>query len=507
MLDNNDKTTETLDIPELSRPRRQYKEDHHATQKPSGRKRIKAQQISLRTNWQSPFLWSQIELATKKAGKPWQQARIVKLAKQANPKDFSKLTEQVVGRWMDQEAKKSGISKWKDSVLARVAKGNSPGGQNTRSGILVSTNHSIQESYLTKSSIMSQEPYPDLRKKIELRLQSLREAGVALSLLTIRGIMVAYIDHDAPELFERVLSDGSKFKCADSFVRKYLRDTMGWSERCATRAAQKLPADYEAILHAAFLREAYVIRDHAIPTELRVNTDQTQTIYQQGTKSTWTKKGEKQVSTLGQEEKRAFTLVPSISASGVLLPMQAIYFGKTTQSVPNAKAAKYDEAVELGFVMLPSKSDTYWSTHETMHALVDTILAPYLDAQKVKLSLPQSQCSIWKIDCWSVHKSVDFMSWMEERHANIIVLFIPGGCTGVFQPLDVAIQRPLKQSVKRSAHRDIVDEATAQLVKGVPADELKLNTTLGVLRNRSVGWIVNAIHDINKKELILKVRS
>jgi hypothetical protein len=103
--------------------------------------------------------------------------------------------------------------------------------------------------------------------------------------MTIRGIMVAYIEHDVPELFAKTFPDGSQFRCSESFVRKYLR-TLGWGERSSTRAAQKLPDNFEQILSDAFLRQACTIRDHAIPAPLRVNTDQTQTLYQMGGKRT-----------------------------------------------------------------------------------------------------------------------------------------------------------------------------------------------------------------------------
>jgi hypothetical protein len=141
----------------------------------------------------------------------------------------------------------------------------------------------------------------------------------------------------------------------------------------ATKAAQKLPTNHEEILMNAFLREAYVVRDHAVPADLCVNTDQTQMVYQQGTQQTWNESGAKQVSTVGQEEKRAFTLVPSISASSVVLPMQAIFMGKTQQSCPSPNAPSYSEAQKLGFCMLPSKTSTYWSTQETMRDLVDSV--------------------------------------------------------------------------------------------------------------------------------------
>ncbi|KAJ7234577.1 hypothetical protein C8J57DRAFT_992504, partial [Mycena rebaudengoi] len=151
-------------------------------------------------------------------------------------------------------------------------------------------------------------------------------------------------------------------------------------------------------------------------------------VYQQGAGSTWNERGAKQVSTVGQEEKRAFTLVPSISASGTLLPMQSVFTGKTTASCPSPSSPGYAEAMTLKYSMLPSKTKTYWSNHETIHELVDDIIAPYFEETKKALGLP-SQVSIWKIDCWSVHKSKEFLAWMKTHHKNIIVLFVPGGCT------------------------------------------------------------------------------
>jgi DDE superfamily endonuclease len=357
----------------------------------------------------------------------------------------------------------------------------------------------------SRSLISHKEPYLEIRKKFNTRLITLREVGVPLTLVSIRGTMVAYIQHDAPHLFTQTMSDGTNFKCSEAFVRKYLRNTMNWSERRSTRAAQKLPENLMSILLNAFLREAYVIRDYAIPAALRVNTDQTQTVYQQGTKTTWNPKGAKQVGVVGEDEKRAFTLVPSISASGRLLAMQAIYLGKSEASCPRKGAPHYDEAMNLGFKIKFSNTNNYWSTLQTMKDLVNEIIEPYFEETKKVLGLPLNQCTIWKIDCWSVHKSKEFMTWMEETHPTIILIFVPGRCTGVWQPLDVGIQRVLKQSIKRSAHKDVVDETTAHLESGTLSPAVKLDTRLGTLRNRSLGWIVNAIRDIDNEDLILKV--
>ncbi|KAF7366573.1 DDE superfamily endonuclease [Mycena sanguinolenta] len=483
LLDHNNTTGPDPRLAELTRPRRDFKEDARKNNKPGGRKRKNQKRNAKYVNWQTPMLWSQIEAAARRTLPPWSPRAILSELRKTNSKDFQRLKEQVIGRWIEQEA---GISRWKESVRqkAELGKGNSPGGNITRCGVL--------------------HPYPETRKKINDHLTSLRTAGVALTLLTIRGIMVSHIEHDAPEVFERTMGDGSNFHCSESFVRRYLRNTLGWSERRATKAAQKLPQNHEKLLEEAFFRQAHVIRDYAVPAALIVNTDQTQLVYQQGTGSTWTQRGQKQVAIVGQEEKRAFTLVPSISASGKLLGMQAVFQGQTSLSCPSPKAPQYSKAIDLGYTMLPSKTSTYWCTHNTMHLLVNTIIAPYFDAMKAELGLPPSQVSIWLIDLWSVHRSQEFRDWMRKNHPMIIILYVPGGCTGVWQPLDVGIQRLMKLSIKRAAHRDIVDEVLSQIKAGKSPHEIKLDMTVGTLRDRSVGWVVQAIHDINDPAMITR---
>ena len=57
---------------------------------------------------------------------------------------------------------------------------------------------------------------------------------------------------------------------------------------------------------------------------------------------------------------------------------------------------------------------------------------------------------------------------------------------GVWQLLDVGIQQVIKQSIKRSAHKDIVDETMAYLDSRTPASTFKLDTTLGTLCDHTI---------------------
>lgn len=130
-------TAKGSDLAELSRPRRQFREDERSQKKPQGRKRQSSQQKAQRVNWHVPFLWSQIEMAVLHAGRPWSPRAILREAQKLDGKAFARLTEQVIGKWIDPMAKARGVSQWTDSVLAQAATGNSPGGTNTRKGMLV----------------------------------------------------------------------------------------------------------------------------------------------------------------------------------------------------------------------------------------------------------------------------------------------------------------------------------------------------------------------------------
>ena len=345
--------------------------------------------------------------------------------------------------------------------------------------------------------------YPDVVDAISTQLECLRDAAAPITLVTVRGIVVATILNMAPEIFDKKAADGSTFRCSDSFLRQWLHGTLLWSERRATRAAHKLPDNWEDVCERSFFRIAYGIKEEDIPPELYVNSDQTQIVYAQGCKLTWAKTGSRQVTVIGEDEKRAFTVLVSVSNSGELLPFQAIYQGYSTKTCPAPSAKDYKIAKAAGFRFEFSKSETYWSTQETMRTFVNEMLVPYFSRQKMKLGLPESQKSLWQIDVWSVHRSEEFRNWMKTQHRNIILDFVPGGCTPVWQACDTGIQRIFKHSIKRSYHEDVVANMLRQIEANV--DTIEINKKLGVVRDQSVSWMWNAYQTLNKPEIVKKV--
>jgi hypothetical protein len=279
---------------------------------------------------------------------------------------------------------------------------------------------------------------------------------------------------------------------------------MNWTLRRATRASKKILANAEYQLRASLLHHAHSVRHYSILGSLRVNSDQTQVIYQQGSNSTYERKGSQQVSTVGLDEKRAFTLNVAISASGVLLPFQAIFKGKTKASLPSVSSLSRDEATRLGFFFEFSGTDNYWANLGTMKSFVINILVPYFTAEKERLLLDPLQECIWQLDVWSVHASLEFQTWMFNNYHWIILDYIPGGCTGLWQPCDVGIQRMLKLSVEHSQQTTIVREVYSQLQGGAGPCDILLDTRLGTLRDHVPATLVDVYHSINNPQRIQK---
>ncbi|KAF9545737.1 hypothetical protein CPC08DRAFT_613596, partial [Agrocybe pediades] len=204
---------------------------------------------------------------------------------------------------------------------------------------------------------------------------------------------------------------------------------LSWTERKSTRVAQKIPVNWEDLCEKSTFRKIYSIKEYDIPSQLYVNSDQTQAVYVPGNKLTYAKIRDKQVSLVGAEEKRAFTIMVSVANNGALLPFQAIYEGKTRASLPSAKSPHYKDVVDAGIILEFSGTATYWSNMKTMKNFVNKILDPYFNRVRQELGLPVTQKALWQIDVWLVHRSVEFCDWMKQNYPNIILDYVPGGCT------------------------------------------------------------------------------
>ena len=114
---------------------------------------------------------------------------------------------------------------------------------------------------------------------------------------------------------------------------------------------------------------------------------------------------------------------------------------------------------------------------------VDYILVPYFQTKKAVLGLQPDHLCILQLDVWPVHTSEEFHVWMWENHREIILIYVPGGCTGVWQPCDVGLQQPLKQAVVSQQNEARIQEVTSKLESGKEFATLQLDESIKHLQD------------------------
>jgi len=144
-----------------------------------------------------------------------------------------------------------------------------------------------------------------------------------------------------------------------------------------------------------------------------------------------------------------------LTAISMFSPCTQWVFGPLSPVTANNEAKRLKFRFEHG-------GKKHWSNMTTMKDYVTHVLAVYFNTQCTCLGRPNQVC-LWVIDCWSIHRSQEFRSWMQDKYSWILIQYIPGGCTGIFQPCDVGIQRILKHAMRKTALSHIVKETVTHL--------------------------------------------
>ncbi|KAF9511133.1 hypothetical protein BS47DRAFT_1299355, partial [Hydnum rufescens UP504] len=114
------------------------------------------------------------------------------------------------------------------------------------------------------------------------------------------------------------------------------------------------------------------------------------------------------------------------------------------------------------------------------------------------------QKSILLIDIWSVHQSKEFTGWMKGHHLDIKISYIPGGCTGKFQPADIGLQQPIKHHIRCQCLEDLVAYIEDELDNGVGPGNIHMPTDINRLRNATAVWITKTFKWLQDKPNLIK---
>lgn len=85
---------------------------------------------------------------------------------------------------------------------------------------------------------------------------------------------------------------------------------------------------------------------------------------------------------------------------------------------------------------------------------------------------------------------------MLESH-GIVPIIVPANCTDKLQPIDVSINKPIKNKL-RCRFRDWYASEVEKQLKTVKVDQVKVEMTTAVMKVKSAQWMVSAVQEIQK---------
>ena len=155
---------------------------------------------------------------------------------------------------------------------------------------------------------------------------------------------------------------------------------MGFKRQAATTGKVAVPPSLLEEIELTYLHSMFhKIEKYKIPSSMILNLDQTPLKYAPMSKYTMAKAGAKGIPLAGSDDKRVITGTFAIDLTGTFLPMQLIYGGKTSKSLPRVK---FPESFCL------SVNEKHYSNERESLRYFDEVIIPYLESERVRLNLP-----------------------------------------------------------------------------------------------------------------------
>ena len=181
---------------------------------------------------------------------------------------------------------------------------------------------------------------------------------------------------------------------------------------------------------------------------------------------------EKVIPIAGSDDKRQITAVLAVTMSGEYLPPQLIYQGKTPRCHPKLA---FPDGWDVWY------SENHWSNEEMMIRYIKNIIVPFISQKREFLKLEKTHPALAIFDCFKGQTTPGVLALLESH--NIISVAVPANCTDKLQPLDVSLNKPVKDEMKRKFQVWYAEEVRKQLQDNVPIDGVKVEMPASIIKN------------------------
>ena len=248
-----------------------------------------------------------------------------------------------------------------------------------------------------------------------------------------------------------------------AIVRRFLRSN-GISLRASTHKSQEDPKE-KAELATAFLQTTRrLLAQGNRDKRFIINMDQTPVNLHDSNKKTLAKIGSRTVNAM--EVKTSVgrvTVCLTVCADGTKLPPLIVYKGEPGRAVKR-EVTKYPNAAV--YCVQPNA----WTDERVALIWVDKVLAPYV------ATAPKGVVPYLFLDKYRCHYQGSVAHNIEKIGVEWDI--IPGGCTGLVQPIDVGIGKPVKHRIRQWLEEWLLENKGFDRVKAPVARRLIADWTI-----------------------------
>ena len=196
-------------------------------------------------------------------------------------------------------------------------------------------------------------------------------------------------------------------------------------------------------------------------------------------------RGVNRVELTGVNDKRQITAVFCGSLVGDFLPLQLIYAGKTSRCHPKFKFPPEWHITH---------SQKHWSNEETMIQHVDNIILPYVERTREMLDREEAPALVI-MDNFKGQITAKINKLLEDN--NIHVCLLPANTTDLLQPLDISVNKPAKEFLRKRFQLWYSEKVLEQVHEEDDIDAIEINPinppiNLGMPMLKELGakWLV-----------------
>lgn len=327
----------------------------------------------------------------------------------------------------------------------------------------------------------------DIDRKVQLYIKKIRDSDGAVSnRLVVAGAKGIVLASD-----KSLLVENGGHVVLNKYWARSLLARMGYVKRKVSTAASKLTVDNFEKLKADFLTSIVdIVEMEEIPLELILNSDQTGIRLVPSANYTLEKKGSKRVGLSGVDDKRQITLVLCGTASGDFLPPQVIYKGTTKRCHP-----KTDLPMDWNI----THSKKHWSTEETTLEYIQEIIIPYV--KNMRDVIGEDRSALLIMDNFTGQSTIEVHRLLESN--NIFTCYIPPNCTDRLQPMDLSVNKAVKNHMREKFESWYADQVASAITGSDDSDIEPIKYPLPVMRELGAQWLASMHEYISDNPTII----